>query len=198
MAEDYKGIKFQFENTGKTINKHPLLPELKKYCFLFEKNKLAPLYKGGSSGNLSFRTKTGKNEFIITASHTALRENMSDTDFSEVIFCDERNNFVKANGIKTPSSETILHYLIYKNRPEINAVFHGHSPEITANAEKLNIPVTEKNEEYGTINVAFSALKLMRNHDFIVLKNHGFVAGGKTPEETYKKIEYFLNQWKSD
>lgn len=194
MAEIYQGIKFNYKNIGKTMSKSYLLPELKKICTFFKEKKLAPEYLGGSSGNLSFRTRKGKNEFIITASHTALKADMSDTDFSEVIFCDEGKNYVEAKGVNSPSSETLLHFLIYKNRPKINAVFHGHSSDILKNAKKLNILITSKEEEYGTIASAYRALKLIKESNFIILKNHGFVSVGKTINEALENIKEILNK----
>ncbi len=197
MAEIYKGIKFNYESIGKTISETDLLPELKKWCLIFNENKLAPAYSGGSSGNLSFRIKPSENRFIITASHTALRENMSDNDFTEVIFYDKKNNTITGKGIKTPSSESILHYLIYKNRPDVNAVFHGHSLEILKNAKHLNIPVTEKEFPYGTTETATETLKLIKNHNFVIIKNHGFISCGRSLKEAGTNAVKALNDCKS-
>ena len=38
----------------------------------------------------------------------------------------------------------MLYYAIYKNRKDVNAIFHGHSKEVLASATKLNIPETLK------------------------------------------------------
>jgi len=197
MAETYKGIKFNYKSIGKTISETNLLPELKKWCFIFKKYKLAPVYSGGSSGNLSFRIKPDENRFMITASHTALKENMSDSDFAEVISYDETNNIISGKGIRQPSSESIMHYLIYKNRPDINAVFHGHSTEILKNAKHLNIPVTEKEFPYGTPETAREVLKLIKNHNFVIIKNHGFISCGHNFEEAGVKAREILNHYKS-
>ncbi len=197
MAELYEGIKFNYRNIGKSVSRHDLLLELKYWCGVFDEKKLAPPYPGGSSGNLSFRTKNGKNEFIITASHTALRKNMLNADFSEVVDYEEIQNVIIGRGEKEPSSEAVMHFLIYKHRKDVNAIFHGHSPDILKNATKLNLPVTEKELSYGTVKFAKNALFLLKKYDFIILKNHGFISVGETLEETGEKTILFLNKCKS-
>ncbi|RLD46576.1 MAG: hypothetical protein DRI94_14650 [Bacteroidetes bacterium] len=197
MAEIYTGIKFNYKSLGKTIIKSELLSELKNWCAFFNEKNLAPPYLGGSSGNLSFRIKPGTINFIITASHTALRENMPDSDFTKIVSYDENKNLITGKGTKEPSSESIMHHIIYKYKPEINAVFHGHSPEILKFADQLKIPVTKKEFEYGTIKLAKEALKLLTTHNFIILKNHGFISLGKTVQEAGNLTINFLNNCKS-
>ncbi len=197
MAEIYSGIKFNYKSFGKTIEKSELLSELKSRCAFFNEKNLAPPYPGGSSGNLSFRIKPGAINFIITASHTALRENMPDSDFTEIISYDENENLIIGKGSEEPSSESIMHYLIYKNKPEINAVFHGHSPELLKFADQLKIPVTKKEPEYGTIEIAREALKFLSTDNFIILKNHGFISLGKTMQAAVNLTINYLNNCKS-
>lgn len=181
--EIYKGTKFNLKITEITIPEHQNLEQLKFWCSVFNKNNYAPQYAGGSSGNLSFRTKSGENSFIITASHTALQSNMSDSDFVFVKNCDINKNTVWAKGEKAPSSESILHFAIYESRPEINVIFHGHSPEILKNSMNLEVPTTKTVEEYGTIELVNSVLEIMENHKFFILKEHGFVSLGENFEE---------------
>ncbi|NPA68922.1 MAG: class II aldolase/adducin family protein, partial [Chlorobi bacterium] len=109
----------------------------------------------------------------------------------------ETNNTIIGKGKKQPSSESIMHYFIYDNNPEINAVFHGHSAEILQYAEKLRIPITEKEEPYGTIKAAKEVLKSLKKHNFIVMRNHGFVSCGKTAEEAGKNVLEVLNMCKT-
>ncbi len=196
MAEIYKGVKFNYKNIGKTIIEHSLLYELKYWCAVFNHKNLAPPYPGGSSGNLSFRIKSNENNFIITTSHTALRDNMSDADFTEVTNYRINQNLITGKGEKIPSSESIMHFLIYKSRKEINAIFHGHSSEILKYTEQLNVPITKKELSYGTVEFAKDALNLLHKSDFIILKNHGFVSLGKTMQDAGKQTDFFLNKCK--
>lgn len=183
MAEIYVGTKFKYLQKGNTIQKTSKLETLKKWCGIFNDNKFAPPYDGGSSGNLSFRTEINLNNFIITASKTALNNKMSINDFSEVVYCSINDNEVHANGTKEPSSETLMHYLIYKKRNDINAIFHGHSNEIMEIAKQKGFNETSKEFEYGTIELAKIVVETLENNNFVILKNHGFISVGKTQEE---------------
>ena len=54
---------------------------------------------------------------------------------------------------------------------------------ILINAEKLGFPVTEKEYKPGTIELANEVLRILGDNDLIVIKNHGFIALGKTMKE---------------
>ena len=188
MGEIYTGTKFEYIQKGNKITEHPDLVSLIKWCRIFHEKQFAPPYPGGSSGNLSIRVKPGSDIFIITASHTALGDSMSDSDFSEVIYCSENDNIIYAKGEKEPSSESIMHYLIYKNRPEINAIFHGHSEEIMKLAKQSGFPETDTELEYGTVDLAKDTVNTLKNHNFVILKNHGFISVGETQNEAGNRI----------
>ena len=190
MSEIYIGTKFKYINKGSKISKNNNLILLKKWCNIFNENNFAPSYPGGSSGNLSFRIK--KNNFIITASHTALKKDMNESDFAEVIFCSVENNIVEAIGSKEPSSEALMHYLIYENRADVNAVYHGHSNEIMKLAKQKGFPETKTEFDYGTIELAKEVVKTLKKHNFVILKNHGFVSVGKTQEYTGTQVLNFI------
>ncbi len=190
MAEQYSGIKFNYIEKMRTVPAHKNLNDLKRWCEIFYEKNFAPPYSGGSSGNLSFRSKPGSNIFIITCSHTALNIHMNDSEFSEVIKCKPSENIIIATGLNAPSSESIMHYMIYKNFPEINAVFHGHSNKIMKKAKQLNFPETEKELPYGTVDFAKSVLSILKKSKFAVLKDHGFISIGKSQE---KAVQCRLN-----
>jgi L-fuculose-phosphate aldolase len=96
---------------------------------------------------------------------------------------DPQHNIVYVEGRRHPSSEAVMHYLIYKTRKEVNAVFHGHNKAIIVNADKLGFQLTEREHEPGTIALAKEALKALGNKNLVVLKNHGFVSVGNTMKE---------------
>ena len=158
----------------------PRMEELKEWCERFQKNELTPEVQGNYTGNLSFRSGEG---FIITASGMKSKKNLADDCFVYVKDYDEKTNTFYVEGKKQPSSETMMHYLIYKNHEEVNAVFHGHDDTIVANADKLGLPVTEKEYESGTIELAKEVLKILGDKNLIALRNHGFVSLGGTMKE---------------
>ncbi len=174
----YEGVKFKTRFTQKAAPENGRLSELTGWCRVFHEKDLAPPYDGGSFGNLSFRTEPGKNEFIITGSRMGLKDNPGPEAFVHVIDVDMENTLIQARGLREPSSETMLHYAIYKARPEINAIFHGHCPQILDHAEDMNIPQTEKFIPYGTREMVDGFLAILNKGDFLIIREHGFVALG--------------------
>jgi len=176
--EEYKGIKFNLVFEEKTSPHHPLLDELKKWCAVFHEKGLAPPYTGGSYGNLSFRTST--NSYIITGTCIGLKNTLDSSCFVEVISCDTDLKEVFVKGMRAPSSESFMHHIIYQSRPDIHAIFHGHSPLIVKYAGFLGIPETTKKTSYGTPELAECVKEIAVANNFIVIKEHGFVSLGTT------------------
>jgi len=156
------------------------IDELKEWSERFQKNGLTPEFEGNYTGNLSFRSGEG---FVITASGLKSKENLTDDCFVYVKNYDEQSNTVYIEGSRQPSSEAVMHFLIYKTRKKVNAVFHGHNDAIIMNAEEMKFPVTEREYEPGTIELAKEVLKVLGDNNLIVLKNHGFVSLGRTMKE---------------
>jgi L-fuculose-phosphate aldolase len=154
--------------------------ELKEWSERLQRNGLTPEIEGNYTGNLSFRSEEG---FVITASGLKSKENLSNDCFVYVKNYDEQSNTVYIEGSRQPSSEAVMHFLIYKTRKEVNAVFHGHNDAIIMNAEEMKFPVTEKEHEPGAIALAKEVLKVLGDKNLIVLKNHGFVSLGRTMKE---------------
>jgi ribulose-5-phosphate 4-epimerase/fuculose-1-phosphate aldolase len=173
-------IRFNVIFVSDEIPRDPRIDDLKDWCERFQKGGLTPEFEGNYTGNLSFRCREG---FVITASGLKSKQNLSKDCFVYVKNYDEHSNTVYVEGRRQPSSEAVMHYLIYRRRKEVNAVFHGHNKAIVMNAEKLGLPVTEREHEPGTIELAKEALKSLGNKNLVVLKNHGFVSVGRTMEE---------------
>lgn len=173
-------IKFNIIFVSDQVPKDVRIDELKEWSERFQKNGLTPEIEGNYTGNLSFRSKEG---FIITASGLKSKENLSNDCFVYVKNYDEQSNTAYIEGSRQPSSEAVMHFLIYKTHKEINAIFHGHNDAIIMNAEKLGFPVTEREYEPGTIELAKEVLKVLGDKNLIVLKNHGFVSLGRTMKE---------------
>ena len=92
-------------------------------------------------------------------------------------------NTIYAEGKQDPSSESIMHFLVYNTRGDVNAIFHGHDKSIVKNAEKLKLLVTEEEVTPGTIELANEVLAVLGDNNFVVIKNGGFVSFGKTMKE---------------
>ena len=142
--------------------KNPLVEEIKEAGKIVKEKGLVE----GSFGNISARY--GK-RMIITASGSDLG-NLGDDDFVEVIDYNPITDIALVIGLKKPSIETPMHWLIYK-KPEINAIIHTHKIFDFA-------PTTEKYAPPGSIELAMEALKALKNANLINLKEHGSVAVG--------------------
>jgi ribulose-5-phosphate 4-epimerase/fuculose-1-phosphate aldolase len=168
---------FRTEFIDDQLVSDPRLKTLKHWGSEFHRLNLAPLYAGGSYGNLSFRVKPGSNEFVITASGLALKDKLTDDAFVLVSNVDLEHQVIQAHGQRIPSSESMLHHAVYAARPDVNAVFHGHGNL------KPGLPETAKEEQYGSLALVQSVIPLIAKHDLIVLKGHGFLALGKDMAE---------------
>ncbi len=182
----YQGIKFKTKIIDKKTLKHSGLEELKCWCREFHKFHLAPPYPGGSYGNLSFRVKKGADAFIITGSKIGLKGKLTDDCFVKVSSCSLKSGTISISGVKEPSSESRIHFAIYHQRKDINAIFHGHCEKILSNAHRLKIPETKKEESYGTVELVQRVLEILNNKSFLIMKNHGFISLGETMEEAGK------------
>jgi len=187
-------IRFNTVFVSDKISVDAKIVELKDWSEQFQKNGLTPEVEGNYTGNLSFRSGEG---FVITASGLKNKENLADDCFVYVKDYDKKSNTFYVEGKKKPSSESIMHHLIYETCKDINAVFHGHNDTIVTNAEKLKLPVTEKEYESGTIELAKEGLKVLGDNKVIVLKNHGFVSLGTTMKEAGERALATLTRSKA-
>ncbi|MFA5104541.1 MAG: class II aldolase/adducin family protein [Candidatus Margulisiibacteriota bacterium] len=170
------------------------IKSLKYWCSIFHKTGLAPFAGTSSLGNLSFRVKRGSNKFIITASGLGLKQALKENEFVLVEKVDQKNMKVFSCGTRPPSSESLLHYAIYRKRKDINAIFHGHSSEILGKSIRLKIPSTKKEAPYGSKLLVNEAIKVLKDNNFIVLKKHGFVSLGRTLRGAGKMALYQLTK----
>jgi len=140
----------------------------------------------GAWGNISARdVESGK--IVITPSGIEYDE----LEIEDMVVVNENGEILE--GHRKPTSETAMHTVIYRKRPEVNSVVHTHSPYATAMSvadEEIPVVVTEVanmiggivpispyttpgTEELGSI-----ALDVMENRMAALLKNHGVLALG--------------------
>lgn len=179
VLDGYIGIKFE------AICIAEKLPDrYEEYISFFKENgtrlltyDMAP----ANGGNMSTRWQEG---FLITAS----RCNLGCIEDDEVIYVEDysiRDKIVRYRGSREPSSETFLHGLLYREKKEINSVVHAHDAIATAANLSGIIHETEREEPYGTIELAALCLDTFRKgSNIIVLKNHGYVAVGSSLTHT--------------
>ncbi len=174
-GESYTGVKFNTIRLSESFSPTPLSAELLEWCHEFARLGLAPSHSSGSYGNMSIRTSPGKPEFLITRT-AAMLADITEQELVLVERIDIQTLSIWTRGQWEPSSETFIHARLYEERPDINAIFHGHSSEILALAQ---IPTTPKELPYGTMELADAALQL-KDHPIFNICNHGFFSLGET------------------
>lgn len=105
---------------------------------------------------------------------------------------------------KKPSSEYLLHLCVYNSRPDVAAVVHAHPPVATGLASAgvaLDRPLTSEMviglgkvplaayATPGTEEVSWSIAGLVRDHNAIMLANHGVVTYGPDLETAFQRME---------
>jgi ribulose-5-phosphate 4-epimerase/fuculose-1-phosphate aldolase len=179
--ENYAGTRFNTIYLNNEFSYPEKLQDLIHWCKLFTQKGLAPGCAVGFAGNLSFRTKVG---FVITGAGVDLSDT-KESDFVEVV--DISNLVVSVNGVKEPSSESMLHNEIYKTRSDIKAIFHGHSKQILDfYAEKY--PITKLEKPYGSIDLVKQVITILDQNDFVLMRNHGFLSFGKNMQEAGDQV----------
>ena len=141
----------------------------------------------GNGGNISYRI--GPNEVICTPSL------VSKYDLTPEDLCMVDLNGNQIAGSKPHTSEILLHLEIYKAVPEAKAAVHCHPPHATAYAiigrvpPNLIIPEFEvlvgkvaisPYETPGTQAFAETILPFVKEHNTVLLSNHGIVCWADT------------------
>ncbi|HEX5423029.1 MAG TPA: class II aldolase/adducin family protein [Candidatus Acidoferrales bacterium] len=143
-------------------------------------------YVAGTDGNISVRLDARR----ILTSPTCLNKGMMTPGDMVIIDYDG----AKLSGDRKPSSEMGMHLLIYRRRPDVNAICHAHPPTATGYAAAgipLNramlaelvatlgcVPLASYGTP-GTPELAAAIEPLVANHDAMLLANHGVVAYGQ-------------------
>jgi ribulose-5-phosphate 4-epimerase/fuculose-1-phosphate aldolase len=139
-----------------------------------------------NGGNLSQALEGG---FVITTSGSNLGA-IERGELAMVRCCSLDDEWVRYAGVAQPSSETLMHWLIYRDFPGAGAVVHAHD-EATAGLAALhaNTPETPREEPYGTVALArLAAQTFAAGGEIIVLKNHGYLATGPDLEHAVETV----------
>jgi L-fuculose-phosphate aldolase len=142
----------------------------------------------GNGGNVSYRI--GPNEVICTPTM------LSKFDLRPRDLCMVDLDGNQVAGTRAATSEILLHLEIYKKVPEAKAAVHCHPHHATAYAITGLVPPTRIIPEYeifigkvavapyetpGTQEFAETVLPFVKEHNAILLGNHGVVTWADTP-----------------
>jgi L-fuculose-phosphate aldolase len=161
--------------------------------YLFNNNLVS-----GKAGNVSARFKDSNMDIIAI---TPTMKSLGSIKEEDIVLVDmDGNNLTK--GI--PSSEINLHLAIYKEKKDIGAIVHTHSPYATGFA--FSTKKIKRMEGFGKIKsdyfaeityekpgsdeLAKNASIAIKNEDVLILKNHGIIATGVNLAEASALSEF--------
>lgn len=152
----------------------------------------------GTSGNLSYYDRETE-RMLITPGSTPY-ETMTEED----LVCMTLDGEI-LEGSRKPSSEWRMHAEIYRQKPEVRAVIHTHSPYATAfavNNQEIPVILIEMvpflggNVEVaefalpGTVEVGIEAAKKLKDRYACLMANHGVLAVGESLEQAHTRAIY--------
>ena len=186
MAEEYVGTKFKTIFARREAPQDVRMSELIRWCRRFAELGLAP----GGAGNMSIRSPSG---FIVSRTGISMAD-IQPEDFVEVLKVDVPKRELTVAGAAEPSSESMMHAAVYETRPEIHAVFHGHCDKLLSAADRLGLPITAREQPYGTPEIVMEILKVLNKHPFFLIRSHGFVSLGATMDEAGNQAEQTISR----
>jgi L-fuculose-phosphate aldolase len=143
-------------------------------------------FAASTDGNISLRLDSRR----ILTSPTAISKGMMTPD--DLVVTDMAGK--KLNGRRNPSSELAMHLLVYRRRPDVNAICHAHPLVATGYAAAgvpLNkallseavlalgwVPVAPYGTP-GTPELTEAIEPLVQHYDAILMANHGVVTYGQ-------------------
>jgi L-fuculose-phosphate aldolase len=153
-------------------------------------------YVASTDGNISVRL--GPDRILMTP--TSMSKAMMNPD--DLVIIDLEGQ--RVSGLRKPSSELGMHLLIYRLRPDINAVCHAHPPTATGYAAAGipldkpilcelviglgSIPVARYGTP-GTSEWGASIEPYVQGHDAILMANHGVVTYGPDLLTSFLRME---------
>ena len=154
---------------------------------------------GGYGGNVSV-----KDEGLIYITPSGMPKDT--LDYSDIIVMDFKGNILEGSG--KPSSEMRFHTLIYKERPDVNAIIHAHPPIATGfSIAHREIPIGIHEEAtivLGEVPVlpyavtsseelAEEVASAIRKSNAALLSNHGAITVGESLEQAFRRMEELEN-----
>lgn len=174
------------------------MEELKKELLRVTRQAYDAHLFAGISGNLSAYDPE-KERMVITPTQTVY-ETMGLTDMVWM----ELNGRI-LSGHRRPSIEWPLHAVIYRERADVRAIIHTHSPYATAlsvSYEKIPVILPEMSvwmggevnlapyTQMGTEEAGLSAIRALQDRGCCLLQNHGALTIGRNLEEAYIRAVY--------
>ena len=184
-------VKFKCEQVPIEISRFAGFAELNKYRRkLLDLGMMGVDGNGIGFGNVSVRDGTTA-RFYITSSATAGIVELTPADYAKVVAYDFAKNWLRCEGPRVASSESLTHAAVYESDPTVRAVIHCHDMKLWA-ALLDKAPTTPKRVEYGTPEMAYAVRRLFEATDvekrkIFVMAAHdgGLVTFGRDLQEAF-------------
>ncbi|ACS81083.1 L-fuculose-phosphate aldolase [Maridesulfovibrio salexigens] len=173
-----------------------LLQNERKLVVEYGKKLLESGLTTGTGGNLSvFNREQG----LVAISPSGLDYRLSTPE--DIVIIDLDGNIKDSE--RKPSSEYGFHTILYKNRPDVNAVVHTHSVYATTVA-CLNVELPAVHylvgfagkkvplapyATFGTPELADNVIKTIGNYNAVLLANHGLITVGRAIGNAFDAAE---------
>ncbi len=172
--------------------------ELKKLIVEIGKRIWLRGYVASNDGNITVKL----NDREILTTPTGMSKGFMDTDM--IIKVDINGKVISGNPKYRPSSEAKMHFEVYKERPDVNAVVHAHPPYATSFAvagiplnkcvlpEAIIVIGAVPTAKYGlpsTMEIPDAIREHIKNSDALLLENHGALTLGSDLLNAYHKME---------
>ncbi len=168
--EEYTGVKFE------TIIEKGNVDDVSEFLGI-DRMLGEYLNPEGNEGNMSIRVEGG---FLIKKAGTRMT---SLTENDIVLVKKIEAGKVYAVG-GTPSSESIMHYKIYKRRKNANIVLHFHDDGLLGKLDWKSVGPFP----YGSGELADAVADASENTDRIEIEEHGFVIIAENKEKLFEII----------
>ncbi len=137
---------------------------------------------------ISVRIQADDPQCLITNNN--FNQTLSPTDFTLIDDVDLGEATVYAIGNDAPSTESLLHFGIYAQRDDVNAIIQGHSHQIMGQSDA---PCTSQEQETSSISLVEEVMNLTEMSDFVIIKNMGFISLGKSLKQAWINVLKQLN-----
>lgn len=150
----------------------------------------------GTGGNISIYNRE---EDLVAISPSGI--DYFQTKPEDVVVLNLRGEVIDGN--RKPSSELMLHLIMYKNREDLNSIVHTHSIYATSvSCMNQDLPPVHymiavagenvrcaKYATFGTEELAINAFESMKDRNAVLLANHGLLSGGGSIKQAFKIAE---------
>jgi L-ribulose-5-phosphate 4-epimerase len=184
-------VKFKCEQVPTEVSRFAGFAELNRYRRkLLDLEMMGVDGSGIGFGNLSVRDGTSK-RFYITGAATAGIAELTLADYAKVVAYDFAKNWLRCEGSRVASSESLTHAAVYESDPTARAVIHCHDINVWA-ALLDKAPTTPKGVEYGTPEMAYAVQRLfeitdVKTRKIFVMAGHdgGLVTFGTNLQDAF-------------